>query len=504
VKVETTSVLTYEEQSAMVFDLKKGLRDPETAVDTRTLLKTFRKRSDLLAGIAAEIDELLEGLRETSPASPPVSVGRSLSGEQSHKKETVLRLPEEKFETDKARRSVLELPQDTAPPSTPTSVSSAMPSKSVRVWIIWGGVCVAIIAGIALGLEIWKNPALAKIALNPRLYSDARKPTPPFYQGTLEVMRDLTNEVKEDMAPINRDRPDLYSAWTEAQMVMSLPKQDIVDTAEMSEWFQAQIGKNSKSWREFSSNCCEHFGATGWVLLAFARMNVSPQEQQIEFVLRNQRPLGSWPNWPALGAPENASTYATAVSAWALEELSQRELIPAQQKNAARQRIGKARDWLLNNTVMGKAGRWKDYPHGMYGVESIGVSGFALHVLHRTPGPAPAANDRSWMANLPSELPNLTEASSSGSPVGTQDNGVLNDHTHHYALPWLVIGTADAYSQGTFPQRAQAARLFYKVGQQRETIARDLKEMPWLAAEMLLSLRELQRQGSTDDTSLTD
>lgn len=72
-KLETTSLLTYEEQSALVFDLKKALRDPETADDTRTLLKTFRKRRDLLAGIADEMDELFEGIKETSSAraAPP-------------------------------------------------------------------------------------------------------------------------------------------------------------------------------------------------------------------------------------------------------------------------------------------------------------------------------------------------------------------------------------------------------------------------------------------------
>src|SRR5262249_46628272 len=64
-KVEATSLLTYEEQSVLVVDLKRGLRDPETADDTRTLLKMFRKRHDLLARIAEEIDELFEDLRET-------------------------------------------------------------------------------------------------------------------------------------------------------------------------------------------------------------------------------------------------------------------------------------------------------------------------------------------------------------------------------------------------------------------------------------------------------
>src|SRR5438552_3738383 len=65
-KVQATSPLTYEEQSVLVFDLRRGLRDPETTDDTRTLLKMFRKRRDLFAGIAEEIDELFQGSRETS------------------------------------------------------------------------------------------------------------------------------------------------------------------------------------------------------------------------------------------------------------------------------------------------------------------------------------------------------------------------------------------------------------------------------------------------------
>ena len=132
-KLETTSPLTYEEQSALVFDLKKTLRDPETADDTRTLLKTFRKRRDLLAGIAEEIDALFAGSREALSASPRAS-GMTLRflrkyqkeetaprpskeepqrqktrgpfWKQSHKEETVSILPGDKSETQKARNPV--------------------------------------------------------------------------------------------------------------------------------------------------------------------------------------------------------------------------------------------------------------------------------------------------------------------------------------------------------------------------------------------------------------
>ncbi len=68
-QVETTSTLSYEEQSALVVDLKRSMRDPETADDARTLLERLRKRRDLLATMAEEIGELLESTEKT-PLDP--------------------------------------------------------------------------------------------------------------------------------------------------------------------------------------------------------------------------------------------------------------------------------------------------------------------------------------------------------------------------------------------------------------------------------------------------
>ena len=66
-RLETTAALSYEEQSALVVDLKRSLRESETAEDARALLKRLRKRRDLLATIAEEIDELLADAPETTP-----------------------------------------------------------------------------------------------------------------------------------------------------------------------------------------------------------------------------------------------------------------------------------------------------------------------------------------------------------------------------------------------------------------------------------------------------
>lgn len=130
--------------------------------------------------------------------------------------------------------------------------------------------------------------------------------------------------------------------------------------------------------------------------------------------------------------------------------------------------------------------------HFAYGQESIGISGLVLHVLHRTPGPSPAANDVSWMIDLPSELPAPKDAFSAGQPVYVTDQRALEDPTHEFSGPWLIIGTADAYSRGSLSQRAQACRLFHEIPGKRHAIATELRDMPWLAAETLIALRHLQ------------
>ena len=58
-QVESTSALSFEQQSALIVDLRRSLKDAETAHDTRTLLEMLRKRRDLFATIAEEIDELV-------------------------------------------------------------------------------------------------------------------------------------------------------------------------------------------------------------------------------------------------------------------------------------------------------------------------------------------------------------------------------------------------------------------------------------------------------------
>ncbi len=83
-RIAPGSTLSYEEQSALVLDLKAVLRNPETQSDTRTLLEKLRKRRDLFASIAQEIDDLLadRGERPFGTSQPidelPESEGKSI------------------------------------------------------------------------------------------------------------------------------------------------------------------------------------------------------------------------------------------------------------------------------------------------------------------------------------------------------------------------------------------------------------------------------------------
>jgi hypothetical protein len=70
-KIEMSPTLTYDEQSALVLDLRRGLRDSKTAADSRILLEGLRKRRDLFAAMAEEIDELLGSPTPATPLPRP-------------------------------------------------------------------------------------------------------------------------------------------------------------------------------------------------------------------------------------------------------------------------------------------------------------------------------------------------------------------------------------------------------------------------------------------------
>ncbi|MCK5662374.1 MAG: TIR domain-containing protein, partial [Thiotrichaceae bacterium] len=85
-QINTTSKLNYDEQIVLVAKLKQSLKDPESTHDAQKLLKSLRKRRDILANIAEEIDELLKNASNKHTLRPDNAKVNKNNGQGSKNK----------------------------------------------------------------------------------------------------------------------------------------------------------------------------------------------------------------------------------------------------------------------------------------------------------------------------------------------------------------------------------------------------------------------------------
>jgi len=76
-RIETAQALSFAEQSALVLELKARLSIQEEIIDVRELLQRLRRRDDLLAKIAIEVDSLLADIAPPEPESHPTKSASS-------------------------------------------------------------------------------------------------------------------------------------------------------------------------------------------------------------------------------------------------------------------------------------------------------------------------------------------------------------------------------------------------------------------------------------------
>ena len=125
-QVETTGVLSFEEQASLVFKLKEHLDNPDEVADIVTLFKHLRRRDDLFARIGEEIDAVLEGLEK--PVPQPV----------------LLAAPEP---VQVALSQPLAQTQTRPAPAPPQRVTVARPNSQSSVDGTWSAVVMLILAG---------------------------------------------------------------------------------------------------------------------------------------------------------------------------------------------------------------------------------------------------------------------------------------------------------------------------------------------------------------------
>ena len=142
-QIEGRSTLSYEQQSALVVDLKRSLRDPETSNDARVLLARLRRRRDLLATIADEIDELLKANPSAQPMdriTPPPVLPR----------ETIPAIV-----TPPLQEAPEHRPADSLSSKPPERIPDRKERSNVAGWTGVAGLVIGVISMLAVNKNLW-------------------------------------------------------------------------------------------------------------------------------------------------------------------------------------------------------------------------------------------------------------------------------------------------------------------------------------------------------------
>ncbi|HEV8391171.1 MAG TPA: toll/interleukin-1 receptor domain-containing protein [Dongiaceae bacterium] len=148
-QIESGAALDLKEQSALVSELRRGLRDPEEAADARSLLLRLRKRDDLFARIGDEIDELLEG----------ATSARASAETKSIRKEPPAHAP--KDEAPRVDPPARSDPSAFAPPPKPANIAAQAGSRIGRAvaGFFIGALAGLVVAGITNSDAVIMLPA---------------------------------------------------------------------------------------------------------------------------------------------------------------------------------------------------------------------------------------------------------------------------------------------------------------------------------------------------------
>ncbi len=145
----------------------------------------------------------------------------------------------------------------------------------------------------------------------------------------------------------------------------------------------------------------------------------------------------------------------------------------------------------MKTRVPGKA-RWTDYPFNDSRSETLGATGFVIHVLHHVSANAEELQsiDRLWLDDLPTLKMDAKGRENSAVVI---DSFTLRDPTSQFPIQWSVIATVDAYPSGTSLQKAKATVWVDGIAGDADELAKGvIGDTDWIAAELLIALRYLQ------------
>jgi hypothetical protein len=306
-----------------------------------------------------------------------------------------------------------------------------------------------------------------------------------------DVIARLSSTLEPDLAlPDKGDMTPWSSPWTIAQVTLATYQiGNSVDAKRIASFFRTASETTCSCWRELPKNPGKprNIFISGWILLALARIGETGTGEEIRFLLDEQHD-GWWSVFPVAHESQYASSYGTA---WALLGLHAQFTKGINDANDARRvsaAIQRGAAWLLAHREDGA--RWKDYPLVPSGRVSQSISGVVLHALHQVVPQQLQQLDREWLENLPQDTVSASDADHPYFWFMTKD-GYANDDFVQIRLPWLLIGTADAYRNGSIIQRSKTLAWLEKALEQRSVMTADTNPENWWRAELLYALRHI-------------
>jgi hypothetical protein len=127
-------------------------------------------------------------------------------------------------------------------------------------------------------------------------------------------------------------------------------------------YLQTTRDEKCRCWRENHAVAVNDMAVSSWVLLSLAKMQATPERDELKLVLNTQKPDGSWAIIPDGNYPRDSAIYATSWALLVLDEYRRKHGVPAGRENAVDQGIGVGVQYLISVRLSDQA-RWLDYPH---------------------------------------------------------------------------------------------------------------------------------------------
>lgn len=280
-----------------------------------------------------------------------------------------------------------------------------------------------------------------------------------------------------------------HEAWGRAQVAVALQGLIPLPSQEIFEILQSEMDPGCQCWRRLHSaeNSERNVAVTAWVVLSEAKLGIV-HRPAVEFLLGLQRSSGAWPVSPGSSAD---STYTTILCALALQALIDAESsLDLRLADELRRGLHQSARWLIATEL---GGVWVDYPGVRFAISSRSLTGMALHVISRSYDAAwaPTVAER-WTEILTAEPPPPSEAEINGENLFSVDGTRIKDTTRYYLLPWLIVGTVDAYPRLS-PEGKQHAAAWVERALRSDMLTEgEHIRKHWQLAELVIALRYLR------------